>query len=62
MGKSITPKFFNQWADPPGFEPREFTKRFVPEGESLPVLFKITSGITYETGSIAGDFWSLHLL
>jgi len=56
MRSVITPEAFDQWADPPGYEPRAFTKRLVPEGESLPVLFKITSGITYQRGSIGGDF------
>ena len=41
---------------PPGYEPREFTKRLVPEGGLLPVLFKITSGVTYEPGSIGGKY------
>jgi hypothetical protein len=52
----VTATFFDQWADPPGYEPRAFTKRLVPEGRSLPVLFRITSGVSYEPGSIGGDF------
>lgn len=56
MSEPVESKSFNQWADPPGYEPREFTKRFIPDGETLPVFFKITSGITYEQGSIGGDF------
>lgn len=56
MSIVVVPTFFDQWADPPGYEPREFTKRLVPEGRNLPVLFKITSGITYKPGSIGGDF------
>ncbi len=56
MSFVVVPESFDQWADPPGYEPREFTKRLVPENQKLPVLFKITSGVTYQSGSIGGDF------
>jgi hypothetical protein len=56
MSVNIAPEFFDQWAFPPDFEPRKFIKRLIPEGRNLPVLFQITSGITYEPGSVVGEY------
>lgn len=56
MSTIITPKVFDQWAFPADFEPRRFIKRLVPEGRKLPILVKITSGLTYEPGSVGGEY------
>src|ERR1051325_4452675 len=56
MTIEIKPQTFDQWAFPPDFEPRRFTKRLIPEGAILPILFKLTSGVTFQPGSVAGDY------
>ncbi|WP_269536912.1 ATP-binding protein [Cerasicoccus fimbriatus] len=55
-GATVNPLFFDKWAYPIGAEPREFTRRFKPEGHDLRILFKITSGVTYEQGSVGGNY------
>jgi len=55
-GMKVTPCFFDQWSYPPGFEPHSFERRMVASGKILPFLFRITSGITWEQGSINGNY------
>lgn len=55
-GKEVSPRYFDQWSFPPDAKPIEITKRLKPDGHTLPILFKMTSGLTYESGSIGGNY------
>lgn len=50
------PIFFNQWAFPPGCQPYSFERRMVIPGRALPFLFKVTSGLTWEQGSVQSNY------
>ena len=52
----VQPKFFDQWAFPPGYEPYSFERRMIIPGRTLPFLFKVTSGLTWEQGSVQGNY------
>jgi hypothetical protein len=52
----VKPSFFNQWSYPPEAEPHTFEKKFYPPNHTLPIIFRITSGLTYESGSIGGNY------
>jgi len=54
--EEIAPRFFDQWAYPHEAKPKAFNKRLTPHGHTLPILFNITSGLTYEPGSIGGNY------
>lgn len=55
-GKSVGSFTFENWAYPPGFEPRKFNKVVKPENREEIVKFSILSGLTIEGGSVGGDY------
>ena len=55
-GKMVDPVFFDQWSFPPDYEPHSFERRMIAPGRTVPFLFKVTSGLTWEQGSIHGNY------
>lgn len=52
----IEGKFFDQWAFPPECTPTTFIKRMIDFKSRREIVFELTSGLTYEKGSITGDY------
>lgn len=52
----LEPRFFDQWAFPPDCPPVSFRKTIFDARLQKSVRFNCTSGLTYEGGSLAGDF------
>lgn len=54
--KHVEGYFFDQWAFPPEFTPTKFIWELVDFKSTKKIDFTITSGLTYEGGSIAGNY------
>lgn len=51
----IEPKFFNQWAYPVEYGPK-MIKKYISDKNGNRTVFRITSGLTYEEGTLTGDY------
>lgn len=50
----VMPKFFDTWAFPIGYNPIQISKPIITNGRVT--SFEITSGLSYEEGTLTGDF------
>lgn len=54
-GEPLTPIFFDNWAYPPGYEPRRYTG-VVPTAEGHPVRVEAIAGLSSESSPATGEY------
>lgn len=54
-GESITPKFFENWAYPPGYEPRKYIGTLMGE-DKREIRVEAYAGLTLESSPAAGEY------
>ena len=55
-GEALLPKFFENWAYPPGFEPRKYTGTLKEAEDNREIRVEAYAGLTLESSPAAGEY------